>query len=649
MKNFRRAILDSMHHWPLLVLATLCSMGVATLWSANIGAMYPVIQMTLEDKSVQSRLADSLAVTQRDFDEQIAKSEQLKLQLQAATDAAAIESIKGEQERLDKQHTSTAKTLYWQQWQLSMAQRFLPADPFSTICWIMGVLVGSTMIKHLLILANELLIGKVSTTIVRSLRRRLFDQALAYDRRTYQAYGTSSLLASITHTADMLTSGLISFFGAAIREPLRVVACLIGAALICWRLLFLSVVLAPLLIVVVYWFNGRVKGIARSMLGRTAGFHEVILEALSNIFTVQAYTMEDSERKRFADCTKVMQTCSMRMIFYTGMSKPFTELIGVGMIAVTVCAGAYLIVNKQTHIFFLRICDEPLNVAQLMMFFAMLIGASDPLRKMSGVFTTIYGGSIAADSLYQMLDHPPGLVEPATPKTLSTPHSELALGGVSFAYSPECPVLNNINLRIPFGRTIAIVGANGSGKSTLIQLLCRFYDPVAGNVTMDGVDYRELAISDVRGRIALVSQHTELFNRTVLENIQYGSPDSKREEAIEAAKLAHAHEFVITALENGYETIVGHNGQRLSGGQRQRIAMARAILRKPEILILDESTSQIDMASELLVRESLADMKGKCTIIIITHREALAALADETYEVRNGNLIPTTYGLKASA
>ncbi len=446
----------------------------------------------------------------------------------------------------------------------------------------------------------------------------------------------------------MLSNGLISFFGAAIREPLRVVSCLILAAIICWRLLLLSVILAPLMILVVYWFNGRVKNLARSMLGRTTGFHEVILEALSNIFTVQAYTMEDAERKRFANCTEDMQTCSLRMIFYTGMSKPFTELIGVGMIAITVCAGAYLIVNKQTHIFFLRICDEPMNVAQLMAFFALLVGASDPLRKMSGVFSSIYGGAIAADNLYQMLDHPPSLVETKQPMTVAHPHRAITLSHVSFAYSPECPVLKEIDLNIPFGKTLAIVGANGSGKSTLIQLLCRFYDPVAGSVALDGVDYRQLSLRDVRQRIALVSQHTELFNRTVLENIQYGSPDSTREQAIEAAKLAHAHDFIVSVLENGYDTIVGQGGGRLSGGQRQRIALARAILRKPEILILDESTSQIDMASELLVRESLAQMKGQCTIIIITHREALAALADETYEVRDGRLHATTYGVKAA-
>ncbi|MGN6547367.1 MAG: ABC transporter ATP-binding protein [Aureliella sp.] len=624
-------------------------MCVAALWSANIGAMYPVIQMTLDNKSVQSYLENELAETRKEHDKQNALQAKLTKDLKVAPDAEARAEIETQLHDLAAQQVKAKSQLAWQQWQLDAATNYLPRDPFHTICFIMGVVVVSTLIKHLLMLANDLLIGRVSTTIVRSLRTRIFDQALTFDRKTYQSYGTSTMLASITNTCEMLSAGLINFFGAAIREPLRVIACLIGAACVCWRLLLLSVVLAPMLIVVVYWFNGRVKGIAKSMLGRNNGFHEVILEALSKIFTVQAYTMEAEEKRRFAQSTKDMQSCSLRMIFYTGMSKPFTELIGVGMIAITVCAGAFLIVNKQTHIFFLRICDEPLTAADLMMFFAMLVGASDPLRKMSGVLTTIYSGRLAADSLYRMLDQPKVLSEPENPETVAHPHREIALSNVAFSYVPECQVLKGIDLRIPFGKTVAIVGANGSGKSTLIQLLCRFYDPAEGSVTLDGIDYRQLAIADIRKRIALVSQHTELFNRSVLENIRYGTPEATREEVMAAAELAHAHEFITEVLEKGYDTIVGQGGQRLSGGQRQRIAMARAILRRPEILILDESTSQIDMSSELQIRESLAQLKGTCTIIIITHREALAALADETYEVRAGSLFPTTYGLKVSA
>jgi ATP-binding cassette subfamily B protein/subfamily B ATP-binding cassette protein MsbA len=377
-------------------------------------------------------------------------------------------------------------------------------------------------------------------------------------------------------------------------------------------------------------------------LGQNASFHEVLLEALGNVFTVQAFTMEKQERERFNACTKDMKRISLKMILYSGLSKPFTELIGVGMVAITICAGAYLVVNKQTHIFFLRICDNPMTVPDLLTFFGFLIGASDPLRKLSGLSVSIFGGTMAADLLYGILKTKPILAEPETPVTLNDRHRELSLRNVRFHYSPDQPVLRNVDLEIPFGKTIAILGSNGSGKSTLIQLLCRYYDPVEGQVCLDGNDFRQMATQDIRQRIALVSQSTELFNRSVFENIKYGSPDATLEEVIAASRLAHAHEFVTDSLSDGYNTIVGQAGQRLSGGQRQRIALARAILRKPEVLILDESTSQIDMASELKIRETLQSMKGQMTIIIITHREALIALADDVYLMQSGSLANAT-------
>jgi ATP-binding cassette subfamily B protein/subfamily B ATP-binding cassette protein MsbA len=266
------------------------------------------------------------------------------------------------------------------------------------------------------------------------------------------------------------------------------------------------------------------------------------------------------------------------------------------------------------------------------------VGASDPLRKLSGVSISIYNAAMSANLLYSIIESKPVLQEIESPIKLDARHSVLALKQVSFHYDPAQNVLANIDLEIPFGKTIAILGSNGSGKSTMIQLLCRYYDPVEGSIAMDGVDYRDLAIHDVRKRIALVSQNTELFNRSVWENIQYGSPEATRDEVVAASVAAHAHSFIEGSLSNAYETIVGQSGQRLSGGQRQRIALARAILRKPEVLILDESTSQIDMASELEICETLQTMKGQMTIIIITHREALLTLADEIYQMQNGNL-----------
>ena len=632
MKPFWNAIRDSLHHAPALVLATLCSVGIAFLWGSNIGALYPVVEMTLNGESIQSWLEKGAQASD-------AEAKALESQI-AQPNPAISQKDRDLFERKAKQALSTRD---YKLGLVAWADRFLPRNPFQTICWIMGLLMVSTLIKHALMLTNDMLIGHVSTSIVRDLRMRVFDSALAMDRKTYQAYGTSGLLAAITAAADGLTAGLIHLFGAAIREPLRIASCLIMASLINWRLLLLSLVLAPALVAIVVFFNRKIRRAAASILGRNAGFHEVLLEALGNIFTVQAFTMEPHERDRFRICTNEMKRVQLKMVFWTGIGKPFTEMIGVAMVAITVCAGAYLVVNKQTHLFFLKVCDSPMSVTDLLIFFGLLIGASDPLRKLSGVSVMIYQGMVSSELLYGILNAKPILPVPAEPKTLLGRHHQLSLKNVSFHYHPNQPVLSNVSLEIPFGKTVALLGSNGSGKSTLIQLLCRYYDPVAGSIQLDDVDLRDLALSDIRQRMTLVSQNTELFNRSVFENIKYGSPDATKDEVELAARLAHAHEFITNSLSEGYETIVGQAGQKLSGGQRQRIALARAILRKPEILILDESTSQIDMASELQIRETLQAMKGQMTILIITHREALIALADEVYSMQSGVLVETLH------
>ena len=632
MKPFWNAIRDSLHHAPALVLATLCSVGIAFLWGSNIGALYPVVEMTLNGESIQSWLEKGAQASD-------AEAKALESQI-AQPNPALSQKDRDLIERKAKQALSTRD---YKLGLVAWADRFLPRNPFQTICWIMGLLMVSTLIKHALMLTNDMLIGHVSTSIVRDLRMRVFDSALAMDRKTYQAYGTSGLLAAITAAADGLTAGLIHLFGAAIREPLRIASCLIMASLINWRLLLLSLVLAPALVAIVVFFNRKIRRAAASILGRNAGFHEVLLEALGNIFTVQAFTMEPHERDRFRICTNEMKRVQLKMVFWTGIGKPFTEMIGVAMVAITVCAGAYLVVNKQTHLFFLKVCDSPMSVTDLLIFFGLLIGASDPLRKLSGVSVMIYQGMVSSELLYGILNAKPILPVPAEPKTLLGRHHQLSLKNVSFHYHPNQPVLSNVSLEIPFGKTVALLGSNGSGKSTLIQLLCRYYDPVAGSIQLDDVDLRDLALSDIRQRMTLVSQNTELFNRSVFENIKYGSPDATKDEVELAARLAHAHEFITNSLSEGYETIVGQAGQKLSGGQRQRIALARAILRKPEILILDESTSQIDMASEIQIRETLQAMKGQMTILIITHREALIALADEVYSMQSGVLVETQH------
>jgi subfamily B ATP-binding cassette protein MsbA len=281
--------------------------------------------------------------------------------------------------------------------------------------------------------------------------------------------------------------------------------------------------------------------------------------------------------------------------------------------------------------------EQPMTVPGIMIFFGFLIGASDPVRKLSGVITGLNVGIVGARGLYPLLDTPSQLVEAAQPRTVPTPHREIRLEDVSFSYDGIDTVLRDVNVSIRFAERVAIVGPNGGGKSTLVNLICRFYDPTSGRVTIDGVPLTEMALADLRGRIAMVTQQTELFNESIHYNIKYGRWDATDEEIEEAARKAHAHDF-IADFPDGYRTMVGPGGFRLSGGQRQRISLARAFLRNAEILVLDEATSQIDVDSERLIHEALARYVENRTVIMITHRASTLALADSILEVEHGRV-----------
>jgi ATP-binding cassette subfamily B protein/subfamily B ATP-binding cassette protein MsbA len=327
------------------------------------------------------------------------------------------------------------------------------------------------------------------------------------------------------------------------------------------------------------------------------------------------------------------------------LTKPIIEMLGVGMLGTTIVSGAYLVLNHKTKLLGITISEEPLSVSSLLIFFGMLVGASDPLRRLSAVYSQIFAAFVAADTVFNLLDKPSTVLDPENPKPPPARHTRLQLTNVSFGYSAEHRVIKDLSLDVPFGTTLAIIGHNGSGKSTLISLLCRFFDPFSGSLKLDDVDYKSMRTSDIRSKFALVNQHTELFNESIAYNIGYGSPAATPDQIKNAAAQAHAADF-IEATPEGYNTLVGVNGQKLSGGQRQRIALARALLRDPEVLILDEATSQIDMRSEQLILQSLSSDKGRRTMIIITHREKLLEMADLVLELKEGRLTPAS-SLKA--
>jgi subfamily B ATP-binding cassette protein MsbA len=639
MRNFARALKEAWRHWPVLAAAMLCSFGVAALWGGNIAALGPIIETTLNGHSLQEWNRQRLGKSQANLVAKLAELKTLdeKLAAVAADDDVERRQLQLQHDMLESRIAFDRKAVGWSQWAQPYLEAVLPDDPFQTVVFLVMLVAIATALKHLCLLTNIMLVSHTAYSIARDIRSRIFDRSLALDRHGFNQLGISGFTANITHTTDMLANGLTNFYGGAVTEPLKILACLTGAFLISWRLTLASMIFAPLAAYLMLHLNRKMRGLSVRILDRSLGFHHVMLEVYSGLTTVQAYTMEDFERQRFRGAAKELKRTALKVAFYNSLSSPVTEVLGMGMLCSALCASSYLVINQATHIFGIRMTNQPLSVGAVTAFFALLIGAADPLRKLSGVITGVNTGMAAANILYPILDRKSRLTEPANPRPLPERHERIEFRDVSFSYDDANYVLRNVTLTINAGEHLAVVGPNGGGKSTLMNLLCRFYDPQYGEVVIDGVPLREAALADVRRRIALVSQQTELFNESILHNIRYGRWDATDEEVFAAARMARAHDF-ISGFPDGYKTLVGPNGQRLSGGQRQRISLARAFLRNAAILILDEATSQIDVDSERLIHDALAEYGRERTLIMITHRESTLALADKIVRIENGVL-----------
>ena len=636
MNNFLRMLRPALPYRYSILGAVVCALLVGVLWGANIATVKPFVEVAFGGQSLQQWVDSQVAKARQavaHFQQQI---RQLEQHPRLEEDANLQSQLSLARSRLQAEQDA----LRWYQGLRPWIYQYLPHDAFLTLVVICLALLVGTLLKGVFLAVQEVLVARVALKASLDLRQRLFAKVLGLDMSLFTSEGCGELMSRFTFDMEAITRGYHVLLGKAIREPLKMAACLVGAALICWRLLVFSLLLAPVAVLVLGRLGRLLRRANRRAMEQMSAIYGLLEEALQGIKIVKAFTMEEHEQRRFEESNQHYYRRALKIARYEALTRPLMETLGIGTIVVALLGGAYLVLNQQTHLLGIPITDRPLELSSLLLFYGLLTGVSDPARKLSDLFSRIQRAVAASQRVFALMDRPVDVRSPRQPRPLPRHRRSLAFRRVRFAYG-ERLVLRDVELEIPFGHTVAIVGPNGSGKSTLVNLVPRFYDPDQGQVLLDGVDLREVSLVELRRQVGLVTQEPLLMDDTVLENIRYGRPEASQTQVIEAAKKAHAHEFITTVLEQGYQTRVGPRGRRLSGGQRQRIALARAILRDPAILILDEATSQVDLESEQLIHQVLQEFTRGRTTLMITHRLSTLALADWIVVLDSGQVVAT--------
>lgn len=637
MKAFLRAVLLSLRYKWTIAGSILCSLLIAFLWSASISTVFPVVKIVIEGETAQSWVAkeikDSRHQCQRLADEIKEQEKQL-----AKADAVARKAIENKldlnRSRLKAEQQGLARFEYFQ----PIVERYLPKSAFQTLVITMVWLLIVAVLKGGLLVISVLLVSRVANRTVMDLRRIYYRKALELDQRRIDRMGTSNMMTHLSYNMQMVSSGLAIFYGKMVREPLKMLVCLSVAAYISLPLLMLSLVVVPAGAWVMHSISRRMKRSAQRELQGMADVFQTLIETFKAIKTVRIFNRECAERRRFKKNTETLYRMSLRISLYDSLLRPISEVLGIVSIALSILAGAYLVLNKEIFLFGIQMSSKPIDPSLFVLFYTMLGGATDPARKMSEIINVLARGGMACENLFKAYDVESSVAVPEQPVPVPLHRESIEFQDVLFAYQSRQTVLRQVNLNVPFGQTVAIVGGNGSGKSTLMNLLARFYDANSGRILLDGVDISQMNPKKLRQQISWVTQDSVLFKGTIWENIAYGARDASEQQILAAAQLAGVDSFA-RQMKKGYQTDVGDEGRQLSAGQRQRVALARAVVSDPRILILDEATSQMDGQTESIVHEALRPFLRARTSFLITHRVSSLHLADRVIVMDSGRII----------
>lgn len=500
--------------------------------------------------------------------------------------------------------------------------------PSTTLLLLGLVLCVLTFFKTATYFGGSAMLMPLRTGVIRDIRADIYRKIISLPLSFFSDERKGDILTRVSTDVNEVDASISSSLDMIVKNPIFIVVYLVTLICISWQLTLFTLLVVPLLAWGIGSVGRRLKARSLLMQSRLSDSMSQIEETLGGLRIIKAFIAEKKMMRRFTAVNDDYRRIATRVAMRQSAAHPVSEFLGTVMIAIVLWFGGWLIFTGASSI------DANLFIYYLVILYTTL----QPVKDLSKAGYAIQKGLASMERIEKILHAENPIKEVEHPVQIAGLEREIRFHDVSFCYQDEREVLSHINLTIPVGRSIALVGQSGSGKSTLVDLIPRYHDIQQGSITIDGVDIRSLSIRSLRSLIGNVNQEAILFNDTIFNNIAFGVEGATQEQVEAAARVANAHEFIMQT-ESGYLTMVGDRGCRLSGGQRQRISIARAILKNPPILILDEATSALDTESEHLVQEALERLMKSRTTISIAHRLSTIRNSDEIYVLHEGRIV----------
>lgn len=489
------------------------------------------------------------------------------------------------------------------------------------------ILLAASFVSNLARYLSQRILVNMRTYIMQNIRRALFEKIISLNVGYFNTRKKGDILSSISNDVTEVQNGVANSFHVLFREPLLIIGFLAGLFYMSPKLTIVTLLTLPFSALVIGRISRKLKKgavVTQELMGKIVSHFE---EGISGIRIIKGFNAQKYVEDRFEKTNEEHKRSSRSMFYKQELASPLSEFLGIGVATAVLFYGGWLQLRGQLG----------MDMSTFVVYIGFYWRVLEPAKAMANAYASIQRGMVSGRRLFDILDVENPIKESGNAVVLKSFEREIKFENVNFSYGNE-PVLKNINLTIPKGKMIAIVGPSGGGKSTMADLLPRFYDIVDGDIAIDGRNIKDYTLGSLIAQMGIVTQEAILFNDSVYNNIAFGMENVRREDVIEAAKIANAHEFIV-GMESGYDTNIGDRGGKLSGGQRQRLAIARAVLKNPPILILDEATSALDTESERLVQDALTNLMKNRTSIVIAHRLSTIQFADEIVVLQHGEII----------